>query len=149
MGTDESLIGANGRSAKKKPQVSGTTTGVVETVKEVAETEKALARATDNKRSEEERSAATHAASIHGRRARLKVFSTILSQIPGEGAALSAVVDGVNTILDKLDGDPEKLEKRAQRNATNKKQSTESFMRGIREQAGTEQGNTQANGVRP
>jgi hypothetical protein len=149
MGTDESLIGANGRSAKKKPQVSGTTTGVVETVKEVAETEKALARATDNKRSEEERSAATHAASIHGRRARLKVFSTILSQIPGEGAALSAVVDGANTILDKLDGDPERLEKQAQRNATNKKQSTESFMRGIREQAGTEQGNAQANGVKP
>jgi hypothetical protein len=149
MGTDESLIGANGRSAKKKPQVSGTTTAVVETVKEVAETEKALARATDNRRSEEERSAATHAASIHGRRARLKVFSTILSQIPGEGAALSAVVDGANTILDKLDGDPERLEKQAQRNATNKKQSTESFMRGIREQAGTEQGNTQANGVKP
>jgi hypothetical protein len=59
MGTDESLIGANGKSLKKKPQVSGTTTGVVETVKEVAETEKALARAMDSKRSEEERSAAT------------------------------------------------------------------------------------------
>jgi hypothetical protein len=149
MGTDESLIGANGKSVKKKLPVFGTTAGVVETVKEVAETEKALARAKDSERSEEERSAATHAASIHGRRARLKAFSTILSQIPGEGAALSTLVEGANTILDKLDGDPEKLEKQAQRSSANKKQTTESFMRGIREQAATEVGNTQANGLRP
>jgi hypothetical protein len=151
MGTEESPIGANGKSAKRRQPVLGTTTGVVETIKEAAQTERALARAVDSNLSDEERSAATHAASIHGRRARLKAFSAILSQIPGEGAALSTVVDGANTILDKLDGDPEKLEKQAQRNSAKRKETTESFMRGIREQAATEQlqGNSEANGVRP
>jgi hypothetical protein len=150
MGTEESLIGTTGKSVERPPGL-GNVTGVVETVKEAAQAEKARARAKDNERSEAERLAATHAASIYGRRAMLKAFSTILSAIPGEGAALSTVVDGANNILDKLDGDPDKLEKEVLRKSAPKKQATESFMRGIREQVAVEQlqGNTHANGVQP
>jgi hypothetical protein len=151
MGTEKSLSRATGKSVETKQPGLGNATGVVETVKEAAQAEKARARAKDNERSEEERLAATHAASIYGRRAMLKAFSTILSAIPGQGAALSTVVDGANNILDKLDGDPEKLEKKGLRKPAPKKQATESFMRGIREQVAAEQlpENTQADGVRP
>jgi hypothetical protein len=151
MGTEQSLSRTTSRSVERKAAAPDNVTGVVETVKQAAQAEKARARAKDDERSEEERLAATQAASIYGRRAMLKAFSTILSAIPGQGAALSSVVDGANNILDKLDGDPEKLEKEALRKPAPKKQATESFMRGIREQAAAEQlpENTQANGVQP
>jgi hypothetical protein len=82
MGIEQSIIETTGKSVAR-PTALGNVTGVVETVKEVAQAEKARARAKDNERSEEERLAATQAASIYGRRATLKAFSTILSAIPG------------------------------------------------------------------
>ena len=150
MGAEEILTNTSGKTAEPKVAPLAVTAGVAETVKEAAQAEKALERAMDINRTEEERLAANQAASIHGRRAMLKAFSTILSQIPGEGTALSTVVESANSVLDKVVGDPEKLEKQASQNSLNKRQSTESFMQEIREQAATEKTveNSQTNGIR-
>ena len=71
----------------------------------------------------------------------------MLAQGPTEGTAASLTLDGANMILDQIEGDPTKLEKTTTKAPTQKRTSTESFMRGIREQAATE--NHQQNGERP
>jgi hypothetical protein len=140
-------------SAKTAPQagenkipVMGIAAGLTESVKEAQEAEKALARASDPERTEQERSAAGRVAAIYGRRALFKAVSSVLAQGPADGTA-ALTLDGANMILDQIEGDPTKLEKNASRNTTTKRTSTESFMQGIREQAATE--NQQQNGERP
>ena len=128
--------------------VLGIATGLTESVKEAQQAEKALERAMDPRRSEEERSAATQAAAIHGRRALFKAVSTVLTQLPAGGTAASLTLAGANMILDQIEGDPTKLEKNVSRNATPKRTSTESFMQEIREQAAATE-NHQSNGQRP
>ena len=135
------------KGGENKLPVLGIAAGLTESVKEAQEAEKALARANDPERTEQERSAANRAAAIHGRRALFKAVSSVLAQGPTDGTTASLTLDGANMILDQIEGDPTKLEKTATRNTTTKRTSTESFMQGIREQAATE--NYQQNGERP
>src|SRR5580692_12215805 len=93
-------------SAKIAPQggenkipVLGIAAGLTESVKEAQEAEKALERARDPERTEQERSAANRAAAIHGRRALFKAVSSVLTQGPAEGTAASLTLDGANMIL--------------------------------------------------
>lgn len=130
-----------------KIPVLGIAAGLTESVKEAQQAEKALERANDPERTEQERSAASRAAAIHGRRALFKAVSTVLAQVPAEGTAASLTLDGANMILDQIEGDPTRIEKNVSRNPAPKRTSTESFMQGIREQAATE--NHQQNGERP
>jgi hypothetical protein len=127
--------------------VLGIAAGLTESVKEAQQAERALERSRDPDRSEAERTAASRAAAIHGRRALFKAVSTVLAQGPVEGTAASLTLDGANMILDQIEGDPGKLEKKASRTITPKQGSTESFMQSIREQAATE--THQQNGERP
>ena len=138
---------SSAKAVETKIPVLGIAAGLTESVKEAQQAEKALERARDPERTEQERSAANRAAAIHGRRALFKAVSTVLSQVPAEGTAASLTLDGANMILDQIEGDPAKLEKNATRNPAPKRTSTESFMQGIREQAATE--NQQQNGERP
>jgi hypothetical protein len=135
------------QSGENKIPVLGMAAGLTESVKEAQEAEKALARAKDPERTEQERSAASRVAAIHGRRALFKAVSSVLAQGPAEGTAASLTLDGASMILDQIEGDPTKLERNASRNTGTKRTSTESFMQGIREQAATE--NQQQNGERP
>ena len=135
------------KAGETKIPVLGIAAGLTESVKEAQEAEKALERARDPERSEQERSAANRAAAIHGRRALFKAVSSVLAQGPAEGTTASLTLDGANMILDQIEGDPTRLEKNASRSAAPKRTSTESFMQGIREQAATE--NHQQNGERP
>jgi hypothetical protein len=135
------------KAGETKIPVLGIAAGLTESVKEAQEAEKALERARDPERSEQERSAANRAAAIHGRRALFKAVSSVLAQGPADGTTASLTLDGANMILDQIEGDPTRLEKNASRSATPKRTSTESFMQGIREQAATE--NQQQNGERP
>jgi hypothetical protein len=130
-----------------KIPVLGIASGLTESVKEAQQAERALERAMDPNRTEEERSAANRAAAIHGRRALFKAVSTVLAQVPSQGTAASLTLDGANMILDQIEGDPTKLEKSPSRNAGAKRTSTESFMQGIREQAAAT--NQEQNGERP
>jgi hypothetical protein len=143
----EKNIESSAKAGETKIPVLGMAAGLTESVKEAQEAEKALQRARDPERTEQERSAASRAAAIHGRRALFKAVSTVLSQVPADGTAASLTLDGANMILDQIEGDPTKLEKNASRNPAPKRTSTESFMQGIREQAATE--NQQQNGERP
>jgi hypothetical protein len=135
------------KAGETKIPVLGIAAGLTESVKEAQQAEKALERARDPERTEQERSAASRAAAIHGRRALFKAVSTVLAQVPAEGTAASLTLDGANMILDQIEGDPSKLEKNASRNIAPKRTSTESFMQGIREQAAAD--NQQQNGERP
>ena len=143
----EKNIESSAKAVETKIPVLGMAAGLTESVKEAQEAERALQRARDPERTEQERSAASRAAAIHGRRALFKAVSTVLSQVPADGTAASLTLDGANMILDQIEGDPTKLEKNASRNPAPKRTSTESFMQGIREQAATE--NQQQNGERP
>jgi len=134
------------KAGETKIPVLGIAAGLTESVKEAQEAEKALERARDPERSEQERSAANRAAAIHGRRALFKAVSSVLAQGPADGTTASLTLNGANMILDQIEGDPTRLEKTASRSATPKRASTESFMQGIREQAATE--NHQQNGER-
>ena len=135
------------KGGENKIPVLGMAAGLTESVKEAQEAEKALARASDPERTEQERSAAGRAAAIHGRRALFKAVSSVLTQSAGNGTAASLTLDGANMILDQIEGDPTRLEKNASRSTATKRTSTESFMQGIREQAATEI--QQQNGERP
>jgi hypothetical protein len=135
------------KGGENKIPVLGIAAGLTESVKEAQEAEKALERARDPERTEQERSAASRAAAIHGRRALFKAVSSVLTQSPADGTAASLTLDGANMILDQIEGDPNRLEKSASRNTGTKRTSTESFMQGIREQAATE--NQHQNGERP
>jgi hypothetical protein len=135
------------KAGETKIPVLGIAAGLTESVREAQQAERALERANDPERTEQERSAASRAAAIHGRRALFKAVSTVLAQGPVEGTAASLTLDGANMILDQIEGDPTKLEKTATKAPTPKRTSTESFMQGIREQAATE--NHQQNGERP
>jgi hypothetical protein len=135
------------KAGETKIPVLGIAAGLTESVREAQQAEKALERANDPERSEQERSAASRVAAIHGRRALFKAVSTVLAQGPADGTAASLTLDGANMILDQIEGDPTKLEKTASKNPAPKRTSTESFMQGIREQAATE--NHQQNGERP
>ena len=143
----EKVIEPVTKAGGTKIPVLGIAAGLTESVKEAQQAEKALERANDPERTEQERSAAGRAAAIHGRRALFKAVSTVLAQGPAEGTAASLTLDGANMILDQIEGDPTKLEKTTTKAPTQKRISTESFMRGIREQAATE--NHQQNGERP
>jgi hypothetical protein len=143
----EKVIESPTKTGETKIPVLGIAAGLSESVREAQQAERALERANDPERSEQERSAANRAAAIHGRRALFKAVSSVLAQGPAEGTAASLTLDGANMILDQIEGDPTKLEKNAARNPTPKHTSTESFMRGIREQAASE--NHQQNGERP
>ena len=143
----EKKLESPARAGETKIPVLGIAAGLTESVKEAQEAEKALERARDPERSEQERSAANRAAAIHGRRALFKAVSSVLAQGPADGTTASLTLDGANMILDQIEGDPTRLEKNASRNAAPKRTSTESFMQGIREQAATE--NHQQNGERP
>ena len=147
----ENPLEENNESAAKagetKIPVLGIAAGLTESVKEAQEAEKALERARDPERSEQERSAANRAAAIHGRRALFKAVSSVLAQGPADGTTASLTLNGANMILDQIEGDPTRLEKTASRTTAPKRASTESFMQGIREQAATE--NPQQNGERP
>ena len=144
--TDKAIEPAT-RASETKIPVLGIAAGLTESVREAQQAERALERANDPERTEQERSAASRAAAIHGRRALFKAVSTVLAQGPAEGTAASLTLDGANMILDQIEGDPTKLEKTAIKAPTSKRSSTESFMQGIREQAATE--NHQQNGERP
>ncbi|HYZ73341.1 MAG TPA: hypothetical protein VE641_09705 [Chthoniobacterales bacterium] len=135
------------KAGETKIPVLGMAAGLTESVREAQQAERALERANDPERTEQERSAASRAAAIHGRRALFKAVSTVLAQGPAEGTATSLTLDGANMILDQIEGDPTKLEKTATKAPTPKRTSTESFMQGIREQATKE--NHQQNGERP
>ena len=135
------------KTGESKIPVLGIAAGLTESVREAQQAERALERANDPERTEQERSAAGRAAAIHGRRALFKAVSTVLAQGPAEGTAASLTLDGANMILDQIEGDPTKLEKTATKAPTPKRTSTESFMQGIREQVATE--NHQQNGERP
>jgi hypothetical protein len=143
----EKVIEPAAKAGETKIPVLGIAAGLTESVREAQQAEKALERANDPERSEQERSAASRAAAIHGRRALFKAVSTVLAQSPAEGTAASLTLDGANMILDQIEGDPTKLEKTASKSPTPKRTSTESFMQGIREQAASE--NHQQNGERP
>jgi hypothetical protein len=142
----EKVIESPTKAGETKIPVLGIAAGLTESVREAQQAERALERANDPERSEQERSAANRAAAIHGRRALFKAVSSVLAQGPAEGTAASLTLDGANMILDQIEGDPTKLEKNAARNPTPKRTSTESFMQGIREQAASE--NHQQNGER-
>ena len=144
--TDKAIEPAT-KAGETKIPVLGIAAGLTESVREAQQAEKALERANDPERTEQERSAASRAAAIHGRRALFKAVSTVLAQGPAEGTAASLTLDGANMILDQIEGDPTKLEKTATKAPTPKRTSTESFMQGIRELAATE--NHQQNGERP
>jgi hypothetical protein len=135
------------KAGETRIPVLGIAAGLTESVKEAQEAEKALERARDPERSEQERSAANRAAAIHGRRALFKAVSSVLAQGPADGTTPSLTLNGANMILDQIEGDPTKLEKSASKSPGPKRTSTESFMQGIREQAVTE--NHQQNGERP
>lgn len=143
----EKVIEPVTKSGETKIPLLGIAAGLTESVREAQQAERALERANDPERTEQERSAASRAAAIHGRRALFKAVSTVLAQGPAEGTAASLTLDGANMILDQIEGDPMKLEKTATKAPTPKRTSTESFMQGIREQAATE--NHQQNGERP
>jgi hypothetical protein len=147
----ENPLEKNNESAAKAGEtgipVLGIAAGLTESVKEAQEAEKALERARDPERSEQERSAANRAAAIHGRRALFKAVSSVLAQGPADGTTASLTLDGANMILDQIEGDPTKLVKNASKSPAPKRTSTESFMQGIREQAATE--SQQQNGERP
>jgi len=143
----EKVIAPATKAGETKIPVLGIAAGLTESVREAQQAERALERANDPERSEQERSAASRAAAIHGRRALFKAVSTVLAQGPTEGTAASLTLDGANMILDQIEGDPTKLERTATKAPTPKRTSTESFMQGIREQAATE--NHQQNGERP
>ena len=143
----EKVIEPATKAGETKIPVLGIAAGLTESVREAQQAEKALERANDPQRTEQERSAASRAAAIHGRRALFKAVSTVLAQGPAEGTAASLTLDGANMILDQIEGDPTKLEKTPTKAPTPKRTSTESFMQGIREQAATE--NHQQNGERP
>jgi hypothetical protein len=143
----EKVIEPATKAGETKIPVLGIAAGLTESVREAQQAERALERANDPERTEQERSAASRAAAIHGRRALFKAVSTVLAQGPAEGTAASLTLDGANMILDQIEGDPTKLEKTATKAPTPKRTSTESFMQGIREQAATE--NHQQNGERP
>jgi hypothetical protein len=145
--TLENNGGSPAKTGEAKIPVLGIAAGLTESVKEAQEAEKALERARDPERSEQERSAANRAASIHGRRALFKAVSSVLAQGPADGNTASLTLDGANMILDQIEGDPTRLEKSASRTAAPKRANTESFMQGIREQAAIE--NQQLNGDRP
>jgi hypothetical protein len=142
----EKAIESATKAGETKIPVLGIAAGLTESVREAQQAERALERANDPERTEQERSAANRAAAIHGRRALFKAVSSVLAQVPAEGTAASLTLDGANMILDQIEGDPTKLEKNASRNPTPKRTSTESFMQGIREQAASE--NHQQNGER-
>lgn len=135
------------KAGETRIPVLGMAAGLTECVKEAQQAERALERARDPERTEQERSAANRAAAIHGRRALFKAVSTVLSQVPAEGTAASLTLDGANMILDQIEGDPTKLEKNVSRTPSPKRTSTESFMQSIREQAVSE--NQEQNGERP
>jgi hypothetical protein len=134
------------KTRETKIPVLGIAAGLTESVKEAQEAEKALERARDPERSEQERSAASRAASIHGRRALFKAVSSVLAQGPADGTTASLTLDGANMILDQIEGDPTRLEKSVSKSSGPKRTNTESFMQGIREQAANE--NHQQNGER-
>jgi hypothetical protein len=143
----EKAIESATKTGETKIPVLGIAAGLTESVREAQQAERALERANDPERTEQERLAANRAAAIHGRRALFKAVTSVLAQVPAEGTAASLTLDGANMILDQIEGDPTKLEKNASRNPAPKRTSTESFMQGIREQAATE--NHQQNGERP
>jgi hypothetical protein len=143
----DNVVKPSAKTAETQIPVLGIAAGLTESVKEAQQAEKALERANDPERSQQERTAASRAAAIHGRRALFKAVSSALAQGPAEGTAASLTLDGANMILDQIEGDPTKLEKTATKAPTPKRTSTESFMQGIREQAATE--NHQQNGERP
>ena len=143
----EKTVESSANAGVTKIPVLGIAAGLTESVKEAQQAEKALERSRDPDRTEAERTAASRAAAIHGRRALFKAVSTVLTQLPAEGTAASLTLDGANMIVDQIEGDPSKLEKNASRTITPKQASTESFMQSIREQAATE--TQHQNGERP
>jgi hypothetical protein len=143
----EKVVEPATKAGETKIPVLGIAAGLTESVREAQQAERALERANDPDRTQQERSAASRAAAIHGRRALFKAVSTVLAQGPAEGTAASLTLDGANMILDQIEGDPTKLEKTAAKGPIPKRTSTESFMQGIREQAATEI--HQQNGERP
>jgi hypothetical protein len=135
MNGEESLINAAGENVNRKVPILGISIGATEMAKEGWDAKNAFARATNGKRSKQERIAATRAATIYSRRAILKTASTVAGQIPAYGTVAALALDGVNALLNVADGNPKELEKGASRNAVRKKRSTEQFMRAMRKQA--------------
>ena len=139
MSGEESLINAAGESVVRKMPVLGISIGAAETAKEGWNAKNAFARAANGNRSQQERIAATRAATIYSRRTILKTASTVAGQIPVYGTAAALALDGVNALLNLSDGNPRELEKGASRSGVRRKRSTEGFMRAMREQAEADQ----------
>jgi hypothetical protein len=135
MGAEESLISATGKVASRKLPVLGIAIGVAQTAKGGWNAKNARERARDTKQSEQKRIAATRAANIFARRAIFKAASTVVAQVPVCGTIAALALDGANTFLNAVDGNPKQLEKEASRNGPAKKKTTEAFMRSMREQA--------------
>src|SRR6201984_3799908 len=121
----EKAIESATKTGETKIPVLGIAAGLTESVREAQQAERALERANDPERTEQERLAANRAAAIHGRRALLKAVTSVLAQVPAEGTAASLTLDGANMILDQIEGDPTKLEKTATKAQTPQRTSHE------------------------
>lgn len=138
MEAEELLISGTGKAASRKVPVFGVAIGVVETAKDGWKAKNAVGRALDAKLSERERITASRAATIYGRRAIFKAGSTVVAQIPVYGTVAALALDGAEAVLNLVEGDPNKVEKKASAKVVTKKKSTEAFMREMREQAAKE-----------
>jgi hypothetical protein len=145
MGAEEWVISGTGNAMSRKVPVFGIALGAAETAREGWKAKNAFRRALDTKRSEQERTAASRAATIYGRRAIFKAGSTVIAQIPVYGTVAALALDGFDGVLSAVEGDPKKAEQ-ASRNAVSKKKSTEAFMQAMRERAAKQNwsGNAQA-----
>jgi hypothetical protein len=151
MGAAESLIDATAKATGRKLPVLGIAIGATQTATNAWQVKNFFKRALDTRQSEQQRIAAGRAATIYGRRAIFRAGSTVISQIPVYGTLASLALDGADGILKMVEGDPNKIQKQADRNSDSKKKSTEAFMREMREQAAKENlgGNQQAQSIKP
>lgn len=140
----ESLIHGTTQIVSSKIPVLGITIGAAATAKYTSKTKSALERALDAKRREPERIAASRAATIYGRRAIFKAGSTVVAQIPVYGTVAALAMDGADSVIRTVEGDPKKIERQPHIQQRPRKKSTEAFMQSMREQAAQENLNSQS-----
>jgi hypothetical protein len=139
----ESLLHGISKVMTREIPVLGIAYGAAEARKYAAQTQNAFQRSLDTRRTEQERIAASRATAIYGRRAIFKAGSTVVAQIPVYGTVAALAMDGADSVIRTVEGDPKKIER--QRHAKlPRKQSTEAFMRSMREQAAGENLNSQS-----
>jgi hypothetical protein len=124
MGAAESLIDATAKATGRKLPVLGIAIGATQTATNAWQAKNFFKRALDTRQSEQQRIAAGRAATIYGRRAIFRAGSTVISQIPVYGTLASLALDGADGILKMVEGDPNKIQKQADRNSDSKKKST-------------------------